>query len=101
MFVFGASRQGVLGLGGDGRFHSFPFLMDTEEHLGLPAQGRVVCASVGSSHSAVVTSQGELLMFGSANFGRLGLGSVRNHGPRVQNTASQGRAGSRLPVAEG
>ena len=68
LFSFGWGEGGRLGLG------------DEDDRL-RPARvrlpggvGRARCASAGGAHSLVCTTRGDLLAFGVARYGRLGLG---------------------------
>ncbi|KAA0164182.1 hypothetical protein FNF31_02418 [Cafeteria roenbergensis] len=92
VFVWGGNPAGQHGMGASGEFKAYPTLVDSREHLGLPAGGRIVSASVGPLHSALVTDQGELLVAGSSAMGRLGLGGVRAHGPPLHRSTMQRRA---------
>ncbi|KAA0150640.1 hypothetical protein FNF29_05215 [Cafeteria roenbergensis] len=94
VFVWGGNPAGQHGMGASGEFKAYPTLVDSREHLGLPAGGRIVSASVGPLHSALVTDQGELLVAGSSAMGRLGLGGVRAHGPPLHRSAMQRRVGA-------
>jgi len=94
VFAWGANPAGQHGTAEDGAFKSFPALLDSRELLGLPAGGRIVSASAGPLHSALVTDQGELLVAGSSAMGRLGLGGVCAHGPPLRRAATQRRVGA-------
>ncbi|KAA0175884.1 hypothetical protein FNF27_02605 [Cafeteria roenbergensis] len=94
VFVWGGNPAGQHGMGASGEFKAYPTLVDSREHLGLPAGGRIVSASVGPLHSALVTDQGELLVAGSSAMGRLGLGGVRAHGPPLHRSTMQRRVGA-------
>jgi alpha-tubulin suppressor-like RCC1 family protein len=91
VFVWGANPSGAHCIGADGSFKPFPTLVDSREMLGLPPGGRIVSASSGTLHTALVTDQGELLVAGASSMGRLGLGGIRAYGPPLFRSANQGR----------
>ena len=76
LYVWGSSTSGKLGLG---RFDDRECYVSSPRPLQLPVKGAthgiVRRVSCGANHSACVSSQGHLYVWGSGAGGRLGLGS--------------------------
>eukprot|EP00794_Sanderia_malayensis_P003524 gene3523-4025_t len=70
VFTFGENEKGQLGLG-DTENHPVPTLVESL------SQERVIMVRCGTSHTGLVTEGGEVWMWGSNDFGQLGLGDQK------------------------
>lgn len=88
LYVWGSSTSGKLGLG-HGLTDSLEFYIASPRPLRLPikgANGIVRKVSCGSNHSACISSQGQLYVWGSGVGGKLGVGHemlMEQHTPRL------------------
>ena len=73
VFTFGVGRLGQLGLG-DIKGRLSPCLVG-----GVLQDKHVSMVSAGNCHTAAVTSEGLLFVWGDGEFGQLGLGTTRRH----------------------
>jgi len=74
VFMFGLSKQGQCGVG-----PRPPDSVTEPRPVDLAGRGQALKATAlvcGRNHSAILTTDGRLLTFGAASFGRLGLGTL-------------------------
>lgn len=91
LMTWGAGDMGKLGHGRGSRSQLLPRVVKDEL-----SQHRIVQVSLGMSHSACVTSRGQVFAWGGGWFGRLGTGSTDNQYTPQRVTALQYRVIRRL-----
>eukprot|EP00466_Bigelowiella_natans_P003691 jgi/Bigna1/45370/e_gw1.120.42.1 len=75
LYAWGVSQQGSLGID---TFTVQPIAFTLPKVTGISARQRAIQVAVGSQHSIVLTSDGNVFTWGSGKNGRLGHGSVTN-----------------------
>jgi alpha-tubulin suppressor-like RCC1 family protein len=73
LYTWGSATSGKLGVGVVEEQYEQHALLPLP--VKLPGKRRIRCVSCGASHTGAVTTAGELFVWGSANGGRLGLGT--------------------------
>ncbi|CAM9161207.1 unnamed protein product [Ectocarpus sp. 12 AP-2014] len=84
LYAFGDNLSGQLGLG-----HNFTAKEQTPQKVPPLGRAKITQLACGQDHTAVLTSSGELFMFGNNRDGALGLAGHANEGPPIVASAPQ------------
>ncbi|CAN0044765.1 unnamed protein product, partial [Ectocarpus fasciculatus] len=84
LYAFGDNLSGQLGLG-----HNFTAKEQTPQKVPPLGRAKITQLACGQDHTAVLTSSGELFMFGNNRDGALGVAGHANEGPPIVASAPQ------------